>query len=221
MKGDEIIWGGLKISVAKPVTFKPGMCMAGAAPSNNEKGRSKWCVDVLGCKALGYAAHQRPHGSANEDFVCTDVDEGFGKSGWKLIMPVREELFGVAKPAPPWDLRSGPTGDWRLPAASQKRPRDDDRQRGGDLRNKLDKKRFDRLPEGSKSGEEAGTSSAASSRCSHLHPPSMAAQAHPWLLKSSHSGCQSPLCLAGNATPAADKAPSSWLIKPPRPTPFG
>ena len=192
MKGDEIIWGGVKVSVAKPVTFKPGMCMAGAAPSNNEKGRSKWCVDVLGCKALGYAAHQRPHGSANEDFVCTDVEEGFDKSGWKLIMPVREELLGVAKPAPPWDLRSGPTGDWRLPAPSPKRQRDDDRQRGGDLRNKLDKKRFDRLPEGSKSGEEAGTPSAASSRCSHLHPLSMAAQAHPWLLKSSHSGCQSP-----------------------------
>ena len=179
MKGDEIIWGGVKVSVAKAITFKPGMCMAGAAPSNNDKGRSKWCVDVLGCKTLGYAAHQRPHGSTNEDFVCVDVEDDFDKSGWKLIMPVREELFGTPKLAPPWDARTGPTGDWRLPTPS-KRSRDNDQKGGKDLRTKLDhKKHFDRHPQGSKSGEGAGMLSAASSRCLPPH----GCPSPPWLMK--------------------------------------
>ena len=157
-----IAFGKFKISVRKPsVTFKQGTCRAGAAPSANARNRSKWCLDPVGCKAMGYAAHDRPEGTTNDDYVVAEYDEDTeDRSQWVVLVPPDYALARAAPPQPPWPLDSGPTGKWKW--SGQKRDAPDDgggaskgkgkgKKGKGSKGGRGDKANFERLSTGSKS----------------------------------------------------------------------
>lgn len=127
-----IAFGKLKVAASKNVSFADGTCMAAAGPAKDARSRSKWCVDPMGCKKLGYAAHERPVGTTDADFTVVEYDERTAdRSGWKTIMEPKPELIGEKRPQPPWPTTVGPSRDWK-PVHVAKRGAGDE-----DLRSKI------------------------------------------------------------------------------------
>ena len=64
------------------VTCPEGTCLASCAPgAGGSKARSKWCINVAGCLALGYNAHDRPPGTTDDMLEMVPTDETTDKSG--------------------------------------------------------------------------------------------------------------------------------------------
>ena len=93
------------------VTCAPGTCLAACAPgAGGAKARSKWCIDVTGCLALGYNAHDRPPGTTDDMFEMIQGDSKTDRANWAYIVEPNGTLLGDA-PNGKWPLSHGPTGD--------------------------------------------------------------------------------------------------------------
>ena len=164
----------MKVAASKSVTFVKGTCLAAAAPSSNARGRSKWCVNPSGCKALGYAAHERPSGTVESDFTSEWYDVStVDNSSWTVIMATIPAVCHLPPPKPPWSVGTGPVATYkpvRSPGyqggkgADAKGSGKGKGKGGRQGKGKGGGKLFEWLPAGSKSTEGSGVAESASPR---------------------------------------------------------
>ena len=169
-----LAFGNMKVAASKSVTFVKGTCLAAAAPSSNARGRSKWCVNPSGCKALGYAAHERPSGTVESDFTSEWYDVStVDNSSWTVIMATIPAVCHLPPPKPPWSVGTGPVATYkpvRSPGyqggkgADAKGSGKGKGKGGRQGKGKGGGKLFEWLPAGSKSTEGSGVAESASPR---------------------------------------------------------